>query len=73
MANVVGETAEPFIAGVSGQNSAPVEKAGPGVKGHSKATGVWGESDLWMGVYGHNPIGGAGVLGGRRLCWRDWH
>jgi hypothetical protein len=50
------------VVGVS-ENHTP--QAGPGVFGQSDATGVWGTSKTWMGVYGHSEstTGGAGVMG----------
>jgi hypothetical protein len=65
MANLVGETADPITAAVNGHSSNNSDQAGPGVKGTSKGTGVWGESETWMGVYGKSSssTGGAGVLG----------
>lgn len=54
--------------------------AGPGVFGQSDATGVWGQSKTWMGVYGktESTTGGAGVMGegvgpGVIGVSRTWH
>ncbi|WHZ26427.1 MAG: hypothetical protein OJF51_001222 [Nitrospira sp.] len=51
--------------GVVGVNDNQSDAAGPGVFGTSKGTGVWGESQTWMGVYGNSKsiTGGAGVMG----------
>ncbi len=51
--------------GVVGVNDNQTDAAGPGVFGTSKGTGVWGESQTWMGVYGNSKstTGGAGVMG----------
>ncbi|GAB3017786.1 hypothetical protein [Spirosoma pulveris] len=50
---------------VVGINDNQTPTAGPGVYGQSSGTGVWGESQTWMGVYGHSrsTTGGAGVMG----------
>jgi hypothetical protein len=76
MANLIGNTTEPDIAGVFGENTNETDKAGPGVHGVSKAVGVWGESATWhgvagfsqsttggFGVFGANTTGGTGVVG----------
>jgi hypothetical protein len=54
-----------FHGGVTGVNDNSGAQAGPGVLGQSRGTGVWGESETWMGVYGHSKstTGGAGVMG----------
>jgi hypothetical protein len=50
------------VVGVNDNNTG---NAGPGVYGQSDGTGVWGQSKLWMGVYGNSQstTGGAGVFG----------
>lgn len=62
---VLGTTKAAYHGGVTGINNNRSEKAGPGVYGTSKGTGIWGESETWMGVYGHSKstTGGAGVMG----------
>jgi hypothetical protein len=62
---VFGITHAPYAAGVSGLNDDPSPQAGPGVLGKSRAVGVWGESETWMGVYGKTSsvTGGHGVMG----------
>lgn len=64
---VLGTTKAEYHGGVTGinNNDNSTNKAGPGVYGASKGTGVWGESETWMGIYGHSKstIGGAGVMG----------
>jgi hypothetical protein len=54
-----------FHGGVVGINDNTTNEAGPGVFGSSIATGVWGESKTWMGVFGksQSTTGGAGVMG----------
>ncbi len=48
-----------------GVNDNATDTAGPGVFGKSRGTGVWGESETWMGVFGYSisTSGGAGVMG----------
>lgn len=62
---VYGLAHGPYSAGVLGVNDDPSDQSGPGLKGQSRATGVWGESETWMGAYGHttSSTGGAGVMG----------
>ena len=54
-----------YHGGVVGINDDQSNAAGPGVYGMSKGTGVWGDSQTWMGVYGksESTTGGAGVMG----------
>jgi hypothetical protein len=54
-----------YHGGIVGINDNPSTAAGPWVFGTSKGTGVWGESQTWMGVYGKSTstTGGAGVMG----------
>jgi hypothetical protein len=54
-----------FHAGVLGVNDNGGDQPGPGVFGTSRGTGVWGESQTWMGVFGKSAStkGGAGVMG----------
>lgn len=54
-----------YHGGVVGINDNQSNTAGPGVYGISRGTGVWGESQSWMGVYGksNSTTGGAGVMG----------
>jgi hypothetical protein len=54
-----------FVAGIEAENVNTTSNAGPGVRGKSPGTGVWGESTTWMGVYGKtdSTTGGAGVMG----------
>jgi hypothetical protein len=49
---------QPAIVGLN-------DNYGPGIRGQSAGTGVWGESSTWVGVYGHSvgTTGGAGVWG----------
>lgn len=49
---------QPAIVGLNDNN-------GPGIRGQSAGTGVWGESATWVGVFGHSvsTTGGAGVWG----------
>lgn len=56
------ETTARAISGISDNKS---NEAGPGVYGESLATGVWGNSKTWMGVFGESKstTGGAGVMG----------
>lgn len=51
--------------GVIGVNQSPGDDAGPGVLGRSRAAGVIGESETWMGVFGltGSTTGGHGVMG----------
>jgi hypothetical protein len=63
---VLGISHFPGAAGVAGVNdTVGTGNAGPGLYGKSEATGVWGESQTWMGVYGRtaSTTGGAGVMG----------
>jgi len=62
---VYGVAHAPYAAGVEGVNDDQGPNAGPGVLGKSRATGVWGESKTWMGVFGvtESTTGGHGVLG----------
>jgi hypothetical protein len=70
---VAGESAEAFgvsglshaahHAGVMGVNDNATPEAGVGVHGRSAATGVFGESTTWHGVFGSSAAGGAGVAG----------
>ena len=66
MPNLIGQTADPGVAGVRGQSTNDTNAAGPGVHGTSKANGVLGESTTWHGVGGlsQSTTGGAGVFGG---------
>jgi hypothetical protein len=50
---------------IVGINDNATPSAGPGVQGKSRGTGVWGESETWMGVFGFSKstTGGAGVMG----------
>lgn len=50
---------------VVGINDNATPGAGPGVFGQSAATGVWGQSTTWMGVFGfsESTTGGNGVMG----------
>jgi hypothetical protein len=52
-------------AGVVGTNDNQTPKAGVGVHGRSAATGVFGESTTWYGVFGksESTTGGAGIGG----------
>ena len=52
-------------AGVMGVNDNPTPQAGVGVHGRSAATGVFGESSTWHGVFGttQSTTGGHGVSG----------
>src|SRR3954465_1455581 len=54
-----------FQGAVVGINDNQTDTAGPGVKGVSRGTGVWGEGESWIGVFGHSKstVGGAGVWG----------
>jgi hypothetical protein len=62
---VRGVSSAAFHGAVAGIQENPTDQAGPGVFGQSKGTGVWGESQTWMGVYGKSSstTGGAGVMG----------
>jgi hypothetical protein len=66
---VRGVSHAPYHGGVVGvndnNNADPKNPAGPGVYGTSKGTGVWGNGETWMGVYGKSTstVGGAGVMG----------
>lgn len=62
---VLGVAHGPYSCGVYGQNEDQGPNAGPGVLGKSRGTGVWGESETWVGVYGksNSPTGGNGVWG----------
>jgi hypothetical protein len=72
---VVGEAAQgvgvqgvshaPDHAGVLGVNDDSSQEAGVGVHGRSAATGVFGESSTWHGVFGssQSTTGGHGVSG----------
>jgi hypothetical protein len=62
---VRGVTYSPGNGAVVGISENHTPEAGPGVFGQSDATGVWGTSKTWMGVYGHSEstTGGAGVMG----------
>jgi len=54
------------VVGINDNNNADkTNPAGPGVFGTSQGTGVQGDSQTWMGVYGstRSTIGGAGVMG----------
>ena len=64
-AGVYGLSHGAFSAGVEAVNDNATQEAGPGVRGRSAGTGVWGESSTWVGVFGHSvsTVGGAGVLG----------
>ncbi|TDN88651.1 hypothetical protein [Microbacterium sp. BK668] len=52
-------------AGVLGVNDNASDQAGVGVHGRSRATGVFGESETWHGVFGtsRSTTGGHGVSG----------
>jgi hypothetical protein len=65
MANLIGNTADPNVAGVEGVNTNGTPAAGVGVHGVSDAAGVFGESKTWHGVVGfsQSTTGGAGVYG----------
>jgi len=65
VAAVYGESAAAYSAGVHGENTNAGQQAGPGVKGVSRGTGVWGESTTWHAVAGISAsrTGGAGVYG----------
>jgi len=54
-----------FAAGIEAENVNTTDGAGPGMRGKSAGTGVWGESTTWVGVFGHSvsTTGGAGVWG----------
>jgi hypothetical protein len=62
---VRGVTYAPGHGAVVGISENHTPQAGPGVFGQSDATGVWGTSKTWMGVYGNSEstTGGAGVMG----------
>jgi hypothetical protein len=62
---VVSRSHTPNAGSVVGANEDQSDRAGPGVFGTSKGTGVWGESQTWHGVYGKSAstTGGAGVMG----------
>jgi len=62
---VRGVTYSPGNGAVVGISENHTPQAGPGVFGQSDATGVWGTSKTWMGVYGNSEstTGGAGVMG----------
>ena len=69
-------------AGVGGVNDNTGDKAGPGVWGVSRGTGVRGDSSTWHGIagiststtggaglYGDNQAGGPGIIG----MSKNWH
>lgn len=62
---VFGLSHAPHRAGVHGINDNPTNEAGVGVHGQSAATGVFGESTTWHGVFGfsQSTTGGHGVSG----------
>ncbi|WP_439593638.1 hypothetical protein [Microbacterium sp.] len=62
---VLGVAKGAYSCGVYGQNEDQGPNPGPGVLGKSRGTGVWGESETWVGVYGKSnaPAGGNGVWG----------
>ncbi|MCM3923884.1 hypothetical protein ND748_19700 [Frankia sp. AiPs1] len=64
-AGVIGRSHAEYAAGVEAENVSTAATAGPGVRGKSAGTGVWGESTTWVGVFGHSvsTTGGAGVWG----------
>jgi hypothetical protein len=64
-AGVYGVSHGAHSAGVEAVNDNTTAQAGPGVRGRSAGTGVWGESGTWVGVFGHSvsTTGGAGVFG----------
>ena len=64
-AGVHGLSHAPHRAGVFGGNDNATNEAGVGVHGKSAATGVFGESTTWHGVFGlsQSTTGGHGVSG----------
>jgi hypothetical protein len=64
-AGVLGVSHAAFRAGVEGVNDNATPQAGVGIHGKSAATGVFGESSTWHGVFGtsQSTTGGHGVSG----------
>ena len=60
-----GVTYAPGHGAVVGVQENQSDQAGPGMFGQSRATGIWGASKTWHGVYGHteSTTGGQGVNG----------
>ena len=65
MAELIGETDKPNVAGVTAINTNSTDSAGVGLHARSKAAAVVGESTTWMGVFGlsESTTGGHGVMG----------
>jgi len=65
MPELRGETDAEHVAGVTAINTNTSDKAGVGLHAISRAAGVIGESETWMGVFGQTKsnTGGHGIMG----------